>query len=259
MVTEIITEVDAERGISPRDLPLKSHERLFFERVPLPARGAGADPALRTASTTPGSPRASRRGAFARCRRGGEFMTREQVAATWFREEYEPVTEMMREAGLCGRGTETEAYVRRRQPPLPAAAHPRLERRGDRAAARGARAPAARRGHLRPPAARGPRYLNRLGLLGGASPRRPPSTHSRRSRRRRARRRLTRRCSPRSRRRGHRLTRRRSPPRRLHRAPPRGHEAGCSDRRLVGCGLVLLVGHEASCFACWRTTRRRPA
>ena len=28
------------------------------------------------------------------------------------REEYEPVTEMMREAGLCGRGTETEAYAR---------------------------------------------------------------------------------------------------------------------------------------------------
>ena len=36
MVTEIITEVAAEHGISPRDLPLKSHERLFFERVPLP-------------------------------------------------------------------------------------------------------------------------------------------------------------------------------------------------------------------------------
>ena len=41
-----------------------------------------------------------------------EFMTRDQVAETWFREEYEPVTEMMREAGLCGRGSETEAYAR---------------------------------------------------------------------------------------------------------------------------------------------------
>ena len=39
-------------------------------------------------------------------------MTREQVARAWFEEEYEPVTEMMREAGLCGRGTETEAYAR---------------------------------------------------------------------------------------------------------------------------------------------------
>ena len=42
----------------------------------------------------------------------GEFMTREQVARAWFTEEYEPVTAMMREAGLCGRGTETEAYAR---------------------------------------------------------------------------------------------------------------------------------------------------
>ena len=43
IVTEIITEVDADEGISPRDLPLKSHERLFFERVPLPPADARAD------------------------------------------------------------------------------------------------------------------------------------------------------------------------------------------------------------------------
>ena len=39
-------------------------------------------------------------------------MTREQVAGTWFREEYEPVVAMLREADLIGRGTETEAYMR---------------------------------------------------------------------------------------------------------------------------------------------------
>jgi hypothetical protein len=42
----------------------------------------------------------------------GEFMSREQVARAWYEEEYEPVTRMMREAGLCGRGSETEAYAR---------------------------------------------------------------------------------------------------------------------------------------------------
>ena len=37
-VTEIVTEVGAEQAITLRDLPLKSHQRLFHERVPLPAK-----------------------------------------------------------------------------------------------------------------------------------------------------------------------------------------------------------------------------
>ncbi len=35
-VTEVLTELGAEREITLADLPLKSHERLFRERVPLP-------------------------------------------------------------------------------------------------------------------------------------------------------------------------------------------------------------------------------
>ena len=42
----------------------------------------------------------------------GEFLTREQVAQAWLSAEYEPVVELMRQAGLCRRGTETEAYER---------------------------------------------------------------------------------------------------------------------------------------------------
>ncbi|MFL5868674.1 MAG: hypothetical protein ACJ766_16355, partial [Thermoleophilaceae bacterium] len=33
-------------------------------------------------------------------------------ASAWFEDEYEPVVEMLREADLIGRGTETEAYMR---------------------------------------------------------------------------------------------------------------------------------------------------
>ena len=44
-VTEVITRVGADRKITLADLPLKSHERLFYERVPLPERGARAHPA----------------------------------------------------------------------------------------------------------------------------------------------------------------------------------------------------------------------
>jgi len=111
MVTEIITEVDADQGISPRDLPLKSHQRLFFERVPLPPEvreriqmSNGFDYA--------GLAEGVEAWGFRAMQARGEFMTREQVARAWFTEEYEPVTRMMREAGLCGRGTETEAYAR---------------------------------------------------------------------------------------------------------------------------------------------------
>jgi hypothetical protein len=110
-VTEIVTEIPADAGISPRDLPLKSHERLFFERVPLPAEmrsrislANGFDYAGLAEGVEAWGLRAMQ------ARR--EFMTRERVAEAWFREEYEPVTQMMREAGLCGRGTETEAYAR---------------------------------------------------------------------------------------------------------------------------------------------------
>lgn len=42
----------------------------------------------------------------------GEFMTREAVAEAWFRDEYAPVVEMLREADLIGSGSETEAYMR---------------------------------------------------------------------------------------------------------------------------------------------------
>ena len=35
-VTEIETEVGADAGVRLRDLAMKSHQRLFFERVPLP-------------------------------------------------------------------------------------------------------------------------------------------------------------------------------------------------------------------------------
>jgi len=109
-VTEVITEVGPEREIKLRDLPLKSHERLFHERVPLP-------PEARERI------KPSNRSAFACLAEGveawgfrlmqacGELMTREQIAEAWFREEYEPVTAMLREAGIAGSGNETDAYM----------------------------------------------------------------------------------------------------------------------------------------------------
>jgi hypothetical protein len=110
-VTEVQTAIDAGDSISARDLPLKSHERLFFERVPLPPEMRSRI-SLRNGFDYAGLAEGVEAWGFRVMQARKAFMTREEVAAAWFRDEYEPVTEMMREAGLCGHGTETEAYAR---------------------------------------------------------------------------------------------------------------------------------------------------
>ncbi|HSI80244.1 MAG TPA: hypothetical protein VK919_06285, partial [Solirubrobacterales bacterium] len=110
-ITEVLTEVDAAGGISVRDLPLKSHQRLFFERVPL-ARALRDRIHLRDRWAYGDLAEGVEAWGFRLMQERREFLSREQVAEAWFRDEYEPVVEMAREAGLIGRGTETEAYVR---------------------------------------------------------------------------------------------------------------------------------------------------
>ena len=39
-------------------------------------------------------------------------MSREEVAEAWFREDYEPIVEALREAGMMEAESETEAYMR---------------------------------------------------------------------------------------------------------------------------------------------------
>ena len=39
-------------------------------------------------------------------------MSREDMAESWFREEYEPVVAALEEAGIGGAGSETERYLR---------------------------------------------------------------------------------------------------------------------------------------------------
>jgi hypothetical protein len=110
-VTEVITAVRPEPGTSLRDLALKSHERLFFDRVPLPAE-------LRSRIQLSDEWRYAELAESVEAwglramQDLGEFMSREAVAAGWFRDEYSPVVEMLREADLIGSGTETEAYLR---------------------------------------------------------------------------------------------------------------------------------------------------
>jgi hypothetical protein len=110
-VTEVVTRVSADGVIKLGDLPLKSHERVFFERVPLPleARGeiAVSDP-WEYANLAEGV----EAWGFRAMQEHGEFLDRPQTAALWLEHEYRPVVAMLREADLIGRGTETEAYMR---------------------------------------------------------------------------------------------------------------------------------------------------
>jgi hypothetical protein len=111
-VTEVQTRVGADRTITLADLPLKSHERLFFERVPLPEEARMeiklSDPAdfARLAEGVEAW-------GFRSAQQSGEQLDRVGTARLWLETEYRPVVAMLREAQLIARGdTETEAYMR---------------------------------------------------------------------------------------------------------------------------------------------------
>ncbi len=110
-VTEVVTRVDAGSAIKLTDLPMKSHERVFFERVPVPEDARGeivlSDPwdfaILAEAVEAWG---------FRAMRDRGELLDRETTAALWLETEYRPVVSMLREAQMIAGSTETEAYMR---------------------------------------------------------------------------------------------------------------------------------------------------
>jgi hypothetical protein len=110
-VTDVITELGADKAIRLTDLTLKSHQRLFYERVPLPPE-ARAQIKLSDEWRYAALAEAVEAWGFRTIQGTGEFRSREETALAWFHDEYEPVVEMLREADLVRRATETEAYMR---------------------------------------------------------------------------------------------------------------------------------------------------
>jgi hypothetical protein len=111
-VVEVLTEAGAGRDLRLHDLPLKSGERLFAERVPLPPEGRGR---IRLTDPDDYGTLAENVEAwgFRAMQDRGELLDRPAVAASWYREEYVPVVDLLREAGLLATGEpETEAYMR---------------------------------------------------------------------------------------------------------------------------------------------------
>jgi hypothetical protein len=110
-VQEIQTEVGAGRELQLRDLPLKRHERVFNERIPLaPAHRARIQLSdeWRYAQLATLIEAWGLRASYARER----LLSRQEIAEAWFQEEYEPVVEVLSEADIGGEGTETERYLR---------------------------------------------------------------------------------------------------------------------------------------------------
>ena len=111
-VVEVMTKVVADSSITLGDLLLKSHERLFHERVPLPP-----DARARIALTDPMQYGTLAEGVeawgYRLSRHDERYIDRPQTALRWFHEEYVPVVAILREAELIGRReTQTDAYLR---------------------------------------------------------------------------------------------------------------------------------------------------
>ncbi len=98
-VTEIVTQLPLGADVRVSDLVSKTHERLFHERVPLPQEVTDAihlrDPAdyARLAEGVEAW-------GFRVIQESGEALDRQQVAARWWVDEYEPAVRLLREAGL---------------------------------------------------------------------------------------------------------------------------------------------------------------
>ncbi len=110
-VKEVRTSLPATQELTPGALELKRHERIFHERVPLP-------PAARAQITLTDEWRYAElatqieaRG-YRESQAQGRLISREELARTWFDEQYVPIVAILREAGLGGPGTDTDRYLR---------------------------------------------------------------------------------------------------------------------------------------------------
>jgi hypothetical protein len=111
-VTEVTTRLRLGRDLRVSELPVKDHERLFRERVPL-------DPDRRRRISLSDSwdfgmlAEAVEAWGFRLMQERGQYYARAEVARMWFDEEYVPVSELIASGDLLERGeTPTDAYLR---------------------------------------------------------------------------------------------------------------------------------------------------
>jgi hypothetical protein len=110
-VTEVLTQLPPIGIRGRRDLLVKSYERIFRARVPLPAEDLA-----KITVTDPWSYAVLGEMVEAwgcRCMQDkARFLNRAEIARHWYTREYVPVVRMLRAADLIGSRTEAEAYMR---------------------------------------------------------------------------------------------------------------------------------------------------
>ena len=111
-VIEVKTRLQLGRDLRISELPLKDHERLFRERVPLD-RGQRAKISLSDPWDFGMLAEMIEAWGFRMMQERGHFADRPEVARRWFEEEYLPVSEMLEAGGFMEREeTPAEAYMR---------------------------------------------------------------------------------------------------------------------------------------------------
>jgi hypothetical protein len=110
-VTEVSTRLGADQAIRLADLPLKGHQRVFLERVPLTEEEA-AEVRLSDPWAYGALAEGVEAWGFRTSQGRGENLTRDEVARSWLEDEFRPVVRMLRDADLIGHGTDADAYMR---------------------------------------------------------------------------------------------------------------------------------------------------
>jgi hypothetical protein len=110
-VTEVQTEVPAQDIRGRRDLVMKSYQRMFRSRVPLPERAYAKLTCIDPWSYAKLGENVEAWG-FRYMQAERRYLTREQIARRWYAEEFTPVVRMLHAADLIGSGTDAEAYMR---------------------------------------------------------------------------------------------------------------------------------------------------
>ena len=111
-VTQVRTRIGTGEGLRLADLPLKGHERLFSERVPLDTE--------ERAQVRPSDPwdygilaEGVEAWGFRVMQERREYMDREEIARLWYEEEFRPVVETLREGDFVKSSeTDADAYMR---------------------------------------------------------------------------------------------------------------------------------------------------
>jgi hypothetical protein len=110
-VRDVQTRRPATADLSIRELQLIRHEREFHERVPLPAEARQRIRIVEGWRYDQLSTHVES-WAFRASQQEGRLLSRAEAAEAWFREEYEPIADMLDELNIGGPGTETTRYLR---------------------------------------------------------------------------------------------------------------------------------------------------